>query len=122
MPREAVSERNQDPAGGSPPAGLPRRLRLIAWLALLPLAAAFVLCDGGLLEQRLLRGSLDSLARAEERLAGEIQRLKQLNSRLEAGDPFTVEAEARRLGMARPGEEVWRVILDEDTLGGEGRR
>jgi len=108
--------------GGEPPAGVARLVRRWFWLALLPLGLGLLLFDGGLLEQRRLQRSLDSLAVAEQGIEREIERLKDLNRRLAAGEPFAVEAEARRLGMARPGDEVWRVMLDADTLEAGGRR
>lgn len=123
MAREPEDARDHRPSGDDESPERPaRRVRRFAWLALLPLAAWLWLFDGGWLEQRRLQASLDSLATAEEGLQAEILRLKELNRALEAGDPFAVEAEARRLGMAREGDEVWRVMLEEDTLRSEGSR
>jgi cell division protein FtsB len=77
--------------------------------------ALFILRDHGLLDHARLRGTLDSLEERNRRLETQIDWYRQRNRRLQAGDPFTLEEEARRMGMARPGEEVYRVVLPDDT-------
>jgi cell division protein FtsB len=88
--------------------------------SLLALAAAgalvwFVLRDHGLLDHARLRRTLDSLDARSRHLETQIVWYRERNRLLQAGDPFTLEEEARRLGMGRPGEELFRVVLPEDT-------
>lgn len=123
MSRDPEQARETRPSGDDESPERPvRAFRRFAWLLLLPVGAGLLLFDGGWIDQHRLQWSLDSLASAESGLDHEILRLKELNRALEAGEPFVVEAEARRLGMARPGDEVWRVMLEEDTLRTEGDR
>jgi cell division protein FtsB len=58
-----------------------------------------------------LRSYIDTLRESHRRHA-EVQGLQRENHRLQAkrralGDPRTLEAEARRLGMVRPGERAY---------------
>ena len=89
--------------------------RLAILAAMLAVAAWFVLRDHGLLDHARLRGTLDSLRRQADHLQTRIDWYRGRNQRLAAGDSFTLEEEARHLGMARPGEELYRVVLPEDT-------
>jgi len=113
---DALASRWQDAGGGrallSSTTG-----RLVLLAALLSVAAWFVLRDHGLLDHARLRGTLDSLRRQADHLQTRIDWYRGRNQRLAASDSFTLEEEARHLGMARPGEELYRVVLPEDTLG-----
>ena len=93
----------------------PVTLRVLLLLLGLGALAWFVLRDHGLLEHARLRRTLDSLERRSRRLETEIAWYQGRNQRLQANDSFTLEEEARRMGMARPGEEIIRVVLPEDT-------
>jgi cell division protein FtsB len=88
-----------------------------AGLTLLGLAALawFVLRDHGLLDHARLRRTLDSLEGRSRHLETEIAWYRDRSRRLQAREPLALEEEARRMGMARPGEEVYRVVLPEDT-------
>ncbi|MFA7330024.1 MAG: hypothetical protein WC326_03015 [Candidatus Delongbacteria bacterium] len=90
--------------------------KVLAFLLILAGATWFVLRDHGLLDHARLRGTLDSLAERSQHLQTQIGWYRGRNRRLETNDSFTLEEEARRLGMARPGEELYRVVLPEDTL------
>jgi cell division protein FtsB len=89
------------------------RLTLLALV--LAVAAWFVLRDHGLLDHARLRDNLDSLRKRADHLQTRIDWYRGRNERLAEGDSFTLEEEARHLGMARPGEELYRVVLPEDT-------
>lgn len=75
----------------------------------------FVLGDQGLLVHKRLRVTLDSLETRSRQLQARIDWYRGRNERLKANDPFTLEEEARLMGMARPGEEIIRVALPPDT-------
>lgn len=93
----------------------PVRYRWLLAVAV-PLLGWLLLFDGGYIDQHRYRSRLDSLSglrlqleQDNERIRGEIQALK-------AGDRRLLEEEARRLGMIRPGDEVYYLLTDEDTL------
>lgn len=90
--------------------------KILLFVLILGAAVWFVLRDHGLLEHARLRTTLDSLQDCSVRAQTQIAWYRGRNRRLEVNDPFTLEEEARRLGMARPGEELYRVVLPQDTV------
>jgi cell division protein FtsB len=90
--------------------------KVLLFLLILAGITWFVLRDHGLLDHARLRTTLDSLKGRSEQLQTQISWYRGRNRRLQASDSFTLEEEARRLGMARPGEELYRVVLPQDTL------
>lgn len=77
--------------------------------------------DSGLLAVRSLRDERDRLRDEVLRLESEKLELQQQIERLEQADSFVIEEEARRKGMVRQGEEVYRLRYEEepDSLNGE---
>jgi len=93
----------------------PGVLRLLLVLGGVGALGWFILRDHGLLDHARLRRTLDSLETRSLHLESQITWYRERNQRLQENDPFTLEEEARRMGMVRPGEEVHRVVLPADT-------
>lgn len=70
--------------------------------------------DSGLLAVRSLRDERDRLRDEVLRLESEKLELQQQIERLEQADSFVIEEEARRKGMVRQGEEVYRLRYEEE--------
>ncbi len=88
------------------------------WIPLAGLLAALALFDGGLFEQREYHARLDSLRALEQELEEENAFLREDVSRLRANDPDRLEQEARAQGMIRPGERVYLLATEADSLEG----
>jgi|GEM_PF-2062319 len=99
--------------GRAPLASPGMKLSLV--LALAGGLAWFVLGDQGLLVHTRLRGTLDSLENRSRQLQARIEWYRSRTERLKANDAFTLEEEARLMGMARPGEEILRIALPADS-------
>ncbi|MCB9472984.1 MAG: septum formation initiator family protein [Candidatus Delongbacteria bacterium] len=84
-------------------------------LAAVPLLAWLLLFDGGFLEQRGYHARLDSLQGLKLQLEGENERISGEINALRRKDPRLLEEEARKIGMVRPGDEVYYLVTDEDT-------
>lgn len=69
--------------------------------------------DSGLLLILDLKDERDRLQHEVERLKTEKTELEHQIQRLEAVDPMVIEEEARRKGMVREGEEVYRLKYQE---------
>lgn len=65
--------------------------------------------DSGILQMRKLREERDHLREEVQRLQSEKEELQQQIEQLNNADPFVIEEEARRKGMIREGEEVYRL-------------
>lgn len=81
-----------------------------------PLLAWLLLFDGGYIDQHRYRSRLDSLSGLHLKLEQDNERIQAEIQALKAGDRRLLEEEARRLGMIRPGDEVYYLLTDEDTL------
>lgn len=75
--------------------------------------------DSGLLLILDLKDERDRLQHEVERLNTEKTELEHQIQRLEAVDPMVIEEEARRKGMVREGEEVYRLKYQELPDSGE---
>ncbi|MFH0882657.1 MAG: septum formation initiator family protein [bacterium] len=79
--------------------------------------------DSGFLQFRQLREERDRLKNEVQQLQLEKEELQQQLEKLQKADPFVIEEEARRKGMIREGEEVYRlhykVTPDSTTEGDE---
>jgi len=79
--------------------------------------------DSGLLQVRQLREERDRLQNEVQRLQSEKEELQHQIESLKKSDPFVIEEEARRKGMSREGDEVYRlhyqVTPDSASEGGE---
>jgi cell division protein FtsB len=93
----------------------PLRYRWILALAV-PLLGWLLLFDGGFIDQHRYQTRLDSLDGLRLQLEADNERITREIRELKAGDPRLLEEEARRLGMIRPGDEVYYLVTDEDTL------
>ncbi len=112
----ALATRVRDWREGRAPLASPG-MKLSLVLAAVAGLAWFVLGDQGLLVHRRLRETLDSLDNRSTQLQARINWYRSRNMRLKVKDPFTLEEEARLMGMARPGEEILRVALPPDSTG-----
>ena len=76
--------------------------------------------DTGLLQVMHLKQERDQLQQEVIRLRSEKESLESQLKHLEKVDPMTIEEEARRKGMVREGEEVYRLKYKEvpDSVGG----
>ena len=91
------------------------RLLLLLTIVLL-LACLYFFSKHGYFALRRMQEKADSLAVMKDSL--EIK-LEELNLRIELllqNDPETIEAEARRLGLAKPGEEVIIIQVDSSNV------
>ena len=70
--------------------------------------------DSGILQMRKLREERDHLRDEVQRLESERDELQQQIDNLQNADPFVIEEEARRKGMIREGEEVYRLHYEVD--------
>lgn len=71
--------------------------------------------DSGLLAVRSLRDERDRLRDEVLRLESEKLELQRQIERLQRADSFIIEEEARRKGMVREGEEVYRLRYEEQA-------
>lgn len=69
--------------------------------------------DSGLLQVLALKKERDQLRQEVVRLQAERDELESQIKRLEKVDPLVIEEEARRKGMVREGEEVYRLQYEE---------
>ena len=68
----------------------------------------FVFGDGGYLPRKELNKRIEELSGKVARLEKENSSLKEEISALIKYDPFILEAEARKLGLIKPGEKIIR--------------
>ena len=101
----------------------PVKYRVIL-LAGVPLLGWLLLFDGGFIEQHGYHERLDSLTALRFQLEAENERIGREIQALKTKNPRMLEEEARRIGMVRPGDEVYYLVTDEDTtrLNRERRR
>jgi cell division protein FtsB len=78
-------------------------------IALLLLLLMLFSSDSGLVPVQKMRTERDRLREEVIRLESEKLELEDQIRRLEAADSFVIEEEARRKGMIREGEEVYRL-------------
>lgn len=76
---------------------------LVAFVAYL-----FIFGDGGYLPRKELSKKIEELNGKVARLEKENGSLKEEANTLRKYDPFTLEAEARKLGLIKPGEKIIR--------------
>ena len=85
-------------------------------IVLVPVAFWYISFDEGLLDQRQYKETLDSLKTRTLAFQMENDEQRRINKLLEKADPMQVEIEARKIGMIRPGDQVYQLVQDKDTL------
>ncbi len=87
------------------------RVIIIAILVVFVAGAAYIVFapEAGLLQVLALREQRNKLQQELQDLRAEKEHLEQINQRLREKDPLVIEEEARRKGMVRDGEEVYRL-------------
>lgn len=94
--------------------GLGRKILLVALI--LVLGFIFVLGDRGLLKWYRLRQVGTAMVIKNDSLKVEIESLSDRIRGIEAGDSLELERIARYWGLVRPGEEIYIVREEADTL------
>ena len=89
------------------------RLRWGVLLGLPVLLVIYLFVDGGVGEYYALRGQLDSLQTRMNQLQQENEHLRVINRRLANLDSLQLEEEARRIGMIKPGDEVYHIRVED---------
>lgn len=91
------------------------RVALYGFAGLILIFALYIVfgSDSGMLRILSLKHERDRLEQEVQRLEAEREELKQQIDQLEEADPFIIESEARRKGMVREGEKVYRLRYEE---------
>ena len=94
--------------------GIGRKVLLIS--VILVLGAIFLFSDRGLIKWYRLRGDSRAMQERIDSLESEIENISERIRAIEEGDTLELERIARHWGMIRPGEEVYVVREEGDTL------
>jgi cell division protein FtsB len=94
--------------------GLGRKILLA--VVLIVLISIFLFGERGFIQWYRLQRMKASLERTNDSLETEIGDLSERIRGLEEGDTLEIETVARHWGMVRPGEEVYVVKEEDDTL------
>lgn len=103
----------------SRPGGLGRKILLGALFLIL--AATFLFGQRGLLRWNQLRRQCEAMRSKNDSLEQEIAVLTERIQALEVADSLELERVARFWGMVRPGEEIYIIREEGDSLAGEER-
>ncbi len=94
--------------------GIGRKVLLIGMI--LVLGAIFLFGDRGLIKWYRLRQDSRAMEERIDSLGSEIANMSERIRAIEEGDTLELERIARHWGMVRPGEEVYIVREEGDTL------
>ena len=90
--------------------------RIFLGLILAILISIFLFGGRGLVQWYKLQRMKETLEMTNDSLQSEIEDLSERVQALEEGDTLEIETVARHWGMVRPGEEIYVVKEEDDTL------
>lgn len=90
--------------------------KILLAVVIIVLLSIFMFGERGFIQWYRLQRMKANLEQANDSLETEIENLSERIRGLEEGDTLEIETVARHWGMVRPGEEVYVVKEEDDTL------